>query len=58
VSAEEETINGKVTAAGDAVLIPFEVLNGNVEVARILVDIQSSNPNRKLKDRAIPIKIV
>lgn len=52
------TIKGKVTLAGDAVLVPFTVTNGTAAEARLLVTIQSSNASRKLVDRAIPIKIV
>lgn len=52
------TIKGKLTLPGDAVLIPFEVANGDARIGRLLVDIDSTNANRKLRDRSIPIQIV
>lgn len=58
VTAVQYVIKGKVTLAGDAVLIPFEIDNGDVAIGRLLVTIESSNANRKLVDRAIPIQIV
>lgn len=58
VSTTELTIVDKATAIGDAVLVPYTVANGDVDMARILLEVQSSNANRKLKDRAIPIRIV
>lgn len=58
VNATELTVNKEVTPAGEAVLVPYHVADGDVELARILLRIQSSNPDRRMENRAIPIRIV